>query len=219
LSSTRDRTSGPAAPPLLTPTARSSISDDASLPVHVDDDLEQAPPSFHSLYSTPESVESARAAATSKAHSSCSTLPRFPPLPPSVVDDSEDEDDNTEDEDSILPSFSSVVSGPQPSWPAAAARAVADTKAALPRDFKDAASASRDLDDGEPPPPYSEGSSPIKSFTYVMATAGGPASIITQVSQSAGVPPVSVLGGMYSNCLNLDDTKLIIHAQADQMRI
>ena len=48
-------------------------------------------------------------------------------------------------------------------------------------------------DDGEPPPPYTEGSSPIESFTYVMAAAGGPSSIITQVQ--VGGPPINTLGG------------------------
>jgi ATP-binding cassette subfamily F protein 3 len=75
----------------------------------------------------------------------------------------------------------------------------AETKLALPRDTKDASS-SKDIDDGEPPPPYSEGSSPLDSFTYVMASAGGPASIITQVSQGGGGgPPINTLGGSDEN--------------------
>ena len=45
----------------------------------------------------------------------------------------------------------------------------------------------------EPPPAYSEGPSPLHSFTYVMATAGGASSIITQVQQ--GGPPTNTLGG------------------------
>jgi len=91
-----------------------------------------------------------------------------------------------------LPAFSSEdpLRGPSSS---AAAAAVAETKAALPRDTKDGSS-SKDFDDGEPPPPYTEGSSPIEGFTYVMATAGGPASIITQVSQGTGAP-VNALAG------------------------
>ncbi|KAF2120880.1 P-loop containing nucleoside triphosphate hydrolase protein [Lophiotrema nucula] len=80
----------------------------------------------------------------------------------------------------------------------AAASAVAETKAALPRDTKDGSS-SKDIDDGEPPPPYSEGSSPLESFTYVMASAGGPASILTQVSQQSGGPPINTLGGSDEN--------------------
>jgi ATP-binding cassette subfamily F protein 3 len=75
--------------------------------------------------------------------------------------------------------------------------AVAETKAALPRDTKDGSS--KDLDDGEPPPPYSEGYSPLESFAYVMASAGGPASILTQVSQSTAGPPINTLGGSDEN--------------------
>lgn len=91
-----------------------------------------------------------------------------------------------------LPAFSSEdpLRGPSSS---AAATAVAETKAALPRDTKDGSS-SKDYDDGEPPPPYTEGSSPIDGFTYVMASAGGPASIITQVSQGTGAP-INALAG------------------------
>ncbi|KAI9767069.1 MAG: hypothetical protein M1835_007093 [Candelina submexicana] len=70
--------------------------------------------------------------------------------------------------------------------------AVAETKAALPADNK-GESSSKNADDGEPPPPYTEGSSPLDSFTYVMAAAGGAASIITQVQQGGG-PPINTLG-------------------------
>jgi ATP-binding cassette subfamily F protein 3 len=80
----------------------------------------------------------------------------------------------------------------------AAAAAAAETKAALPRDTKDGSS-SKDIDDGEPPPPYSEGDSPLDSFTYLMASAGGPASIITQVSQTSVGPPINTLGGSDEN--------------------
>lgn len=70
--------------------------------------------------------------------------------------------------------------------------AEAEVKAALPRDTK--GESSKGLDDGEPPPPYTEGSSPLDGFTYVMAAAGGAASIITQVQQG-GPPPANSLGG------------------------
>lgn len=76
---------------------------------------------------------------------------------------------------------------------AAASSVVAETKAALPRDNKDGQS-SKDLDDGEPPPPYTEGSSPLEGFTYVMAAAG---SIITQVQQGGPAPINTALGGAY----------------------
>lgn len=74
---------------------------------------------------------------------------------------------------------------------AAASSVLVDTKAALPRDTKEG-QGSKDLDDGEPPPPYTEGSSPLDGFTYVMAAAG---SIITQVQQGGPAPINTALGG------------------------
>jgi ATP-binding cassette subfamily F protein 3 len=107
-------------------------------------------------------------------------------------------------EPEALPAFSAVVGDPAPSSSAsapvtataaaAATDVVADTKAALPRDTKEASS--KDLDDGEPPPPYTEGSSPLEGFNYIMATAGGPASIITQVQQQTAQAPGLALGGI-----------------------
>ncbi|KEQ73747.1 hypothetical protein M436DRAFT_45382, partial [Aureobasidium namibiae CBS 147.97] len=61
-----------------------------------------------------------------------------------------------------------------------------DTKAALPQDTKPRSDKSPD--DSEPPPPYTEGTSPLDGFTYLMAQAGGAASIITQVSQGGPAP-------------------------------
>ncbi|KAK3680322.1 hypothetical protein LTR37_021334 [Vermiconidia calcicola] len=86
--------------------------------------------------------------------------------------------------------------GPAPPFEesSAASSVVADTKAALPRDTKEGQS-SKDLDDGEPPPPYTEGSSPLEGFTYVMAAAGGAASILTQVQQGGPAPLNTALGG------------------------
>ncbi|KAI2794330.1 putative dipeptidyl peptidase 3 [Penicillium oxalicum] len=70
---------------------------------------------------------------------------------------------------------------------------VADTKASFSEPKKDGLG--KNTDDGEPPPPYTEGYSPLQSFTYVMAAAGGASSIITQVQQTGG-PPVNTLGGL-----------------------
>ena len=81
----------------------------------------------------------------------------------------------------------------------ASSAVVAETKAALPRDTK-AGQSSKDLDDGEPPPPYTEGDSPLAGFTYVMAAAGGAASILTQVQQSGPAPPNTGLGGGGGEC-------------------
>ncbi|GAB7325233.1 hypothetical protein MBLNU13_g09301t1 [Cladosporium sp. NU13] len=78
---------------------------------------------------------------------------------------------------------------------ASASSVLVDTKAALPRDTKEG-QGSKDLDDGEPPPPYTEGSSPLDGFTYVMAAAG---SIITQVQQGGPAPINTALGGSDEN--------------------
>ncbi|TKA79385.1 hypothetical protein B0A55_02843 [Friedmanniomyces simplex] len=88
--------------------------------------------------------------------------------------------------------------GPAPPFEERAATpssVVAETKAALPRDTKE----SKDLDDGEPPPPYTEGSSPLDGFTYVMAAAGGAASILTQVQQGGPAPLNTAAGGSDEN--------------------
>lgn len=68
----------------------------------------------------------------------------------------------------------------------------AETKAALPADTK--RGSSKSAEDEEAPPPYTEGPSPLDSFTYVMAAAGGASSIITQVQQG-GPAPVNTLAG------------------------
>jgi hypothetical protein len=206
LSETQEPRSGPTAtPPTLTPTPPSTAASTISL--HSADRLpgedEPGPPSFSSLFATPESAESAAAAARKNSSTSLFVVAQQhqlrlkdrvePPLeevgPSSVATASVVAEPPLEP----LPSFASVVSENQAS---SAATAVRETKAALPRDTKDGAG-SKDIDDGEPPPPYSEGSSPINSFTYVMASAGGPSSIITQVSQNTGVP-INAIGGALS---------------------
>ncbi|PNS19029.1 WHI2-like protein [Sphaceloma murrayae] len=94
-----------------------------------------------------------------------------------------------------VPPFSEASSSTYPT-------VVAETKAALPRDTKEGPSKG-DLDDGEPPPPYTEGTSPVDGFTYVMAAAGGAASIITQVQQT-GPAPINTLQGSSDEHINLD---------------
>jgi ATP-binding cassette subfamily F protein 3 len=122
--------------------------------------------------------------------------PYPPPLyfPPEHSNEVPNKDRDEEDSDSP-PAFTPA---PPFTESSSSATASAETKAALPRDTKDGSS-SKDIDDGEPPPPYSEGYSPLESFTYVMASAGGPASIITQVSQQSGGPPINTLGGSDEN--------------------
>jgi ATP-binding cassette, subfamily F, member 3 len=122
----------------------------------------------------------------------------YPPPFSSLYFPSRDSDDQRNKacettQDESPPAFTASASSSS-----AAAAAAAETKAALPRDTKDGSS-SKDIDDGEPPPPYSEGDSPLDSFTYLMASAGGPASIITQVSQTSVGPPINTLGGSDEN--------------------
>ncbi|KAL7932639.1 hypothetical protein V8C35DRAFT_281421 [Trichoderma chlorosporum] len=93
------------------------------------------------------------------------------------------------------PAYGYDSRAPEPFDPdQAAARAfqdpVAETKRALPRDTK--GESSRKDDDAEPPPAYSEGDSPLLTFSFVMAAAGGASSIITQVQQ--GGPPINAIG-------------------------
>ncbi len=77
---------------------------------------------------------------------------------------------------------------------------VAETKAALPPDTK---GESAKNNEEEPPPAYAEGSCPLHSFIYLMAAAGGAASILTQVQQG-GLPTINTLGGKLGRHIALD---------------
>ncbi|KAL9617720.1 MAG: hypothetical protein Q9160_007494 [Pyrenula sp. 1 TL-2023] len=146
------------------------------------------PPAEDQIYTDPPPI--------SEASSSNPPSPRPPPFS-SLYFPPESELNRikarvTEAEPSCLP-----VTAPAPSFEETIEedqieRAHAETKAALPQDNK-GESSGKGVDDGEPPPPYTEGSSPLESFTYVMAAAGGAASIITQVQQTGG-PPINTLG-------------------------
>ena len=96
------------------------------------------------------------------------------------------------------------------SIPSASTSALAqETKAALPRDTK-AESSSKAAEEADPPPPYSDGSSPLDSFTYVMAAAGGPASIITQVQQTGPQQGNSLAGRFSLRLEDLTDMRILI---------
>ena len=127
---------------------------------------------------------------------SSSSLPSFAPPPFSSL-----YFPPQESPDRLQASITEPLSDPPPAFspvpPVQAAVAgttsvEAETKAALPADNK--GESSKSAEDSEPPPPYTEGSSPLDSFTYVMAAAGGAASIITQVQQG-GPAPVNTLAG------------------------
>lgn len=88
-------------------------------------------------------------------------------------------------------------------------QALAETKRALPQDTK--GSSSGKDDDVEPPPAYSEGPSPLQSFTFLMATAGGASSIITQVQQ--GGPPINAIGDVGADetiAMDLRGTRFVL---------
>ncbi|EGD98705.1 Growth regulation protein [Trichophyton tonsurans CBS 112818] len=133
--------------------------------------LSPLPPSFSSLYSSADHEEEEvgldrfNNSSLSVAESGTSSPPTFAPAPP----------------------FEEASPSSAPVTP----RVVTETKAELSRDKGE--SSGKGQDDGEPPPPYTEGSIPLQSFTYVMAAAGGASSIITQVQQTGG-PPLNSLG-------------------------
>lgn len=92
-----------------------------------------------------------------------------------------------------VPAFAQAPSLEEPLDSTPSSSVVADTKASFAEPKGEGLG--KNTDDGEPPPPYTEGYSPLESFTYVMAAAGGASSIITQVQQTGG-PPINTLGGM-----------------------
>lgn len=135
-----------------------------------------SPPPFSSLYfPPPSSPDSFRIALVEP-----DPPPEFCPGP------SVEAAEATEVEITAATSFTTTV----------ATSVEAETKAALPQDTK-GESSHKGAEEGEPPPPYTEGSSPLDSFTYLMAATGGPTSIITQVQQGGG-PTLNTLAGMCS---------------------
>ncbi|KAK3692475.1 hypothetical protein B0T22DRAFT_368706, partial [Podospora appendiculata] len=143
------------------------------------------PPPFSSLFSTPGPEAAA------------SVFEPFEPYKHSVSDADADAD-QVSPASPAAPAYapsSEQVATESSNSASAASQLRADTKRALPQDTKghpgESSRNSKD-EDSEPPPAYSEGSSPLQSFTYLMAAAGGASSIITQVQQ--GGPPINTLG-------------------------
>jgi len=173
-------TSSQCSPPPQYPATEASGSTSAFRP----------PPPFSSLFSGSEPDPKAAA----------SILEPLEPHKPTVTDA-----DNTASASAAAPAYAprdQVV--PESSSRAFAASQFQDeTKRALPQDTKGHAgesSRSNKDEEAEPPPAYSEGFSPLQSFTYLMAAAGGASSIITQVQQ--GGPPINTLGGKYSRSVH-----------------
>lgn len=161
------------------PTARPLHPLDLPDPVEEDDSFYTAPPP-HSPCSE---------ASSSSFTSSCP--PPFSSLVfPSASNHPRPEQTTFEPGSASPPDFAPLPSDAGPLEPEPSSALAAETKSSFSRDPKGEQSA-----DEEPPPPYTEGDSPIDSFTYVMAAAGGASSIITQVQQTGG-PPINTLGGM-----------------------
>ncbi|KAM7195233.1 hypothetical protein V8F20_007609 [Naviculisporaceae sp. PSN 640] len=135
----------------------------------------RSPPPFSSLF------------ATLDPDTAASVLePSVEPYKHSVADEEADEGPSSS---TAAPAYSDP---PLTEPSTSASRFQDETKRALPQDTKGESSRSNKEEDSEPPPAYSEGSSPLLSFTYLMAAAGGASSIITQVQQ--GGPPINTLG-------------------------
>lgn len=137
------------------------------------------PPSFSSLFPTPDHEAAA-----------ASVLEPCEPYKPPV----DDSGNNYLSSPAYAPA--GQVAPESSNSASAASRFQDETKRALPQDTKShpgEPSRSTKDDEAEPPPAYSEGSSPLQSFTYLMAAAGGASSIITQVQQ--GGPSLNPLGG------------------------
>lgn len=158
----------PQSPPPQYPASEASGSTSASLAFRT------APPPFSSLF----------------APSSSS----FHPDPDAVLEPDKlglSSTSSAPHEKASAPAYAPLDSGPSEAS-SAYQNTVAETKRALPRDTKAESSSQSKEDDSEPPPAYSEGSSPLQTFTYLMAAAGGASSIITQVQQ--GGPPINAIG-------------------------
>ncbi|KAK1448922.1 dipeptidyl-peptidase III [Colletotrichum melonis] len=109
------------------------------------------------------------------------------------------------------PSYASLAPGfsTEQSVPTSFDHALTETKRALPRDTKGGSSGKDD--NAEPPPAYSEGPSPLQSFAFLMATAGGASSIITQVQQ--GGPPINAIGDVGADetiAMDLRGTRFVL---------
>ncbi|KAL4929597.1 dipeptidyl peptidase 3 [Aspergillus undulatus] len=147
------------------------------------------PSSRHdSFYTAPPPHSPCSEASSSSFASSCP--PPFSSLVFSSTSDSNRPEPSAFESGSASPpAFAPLASDGDPLEPEPSSALAAETKSSFSRDSK----GDQNSDEGEPPPPYTEGDSPIDSFTYVMAATGSASSIITQVQQTGG-PPINTLG-------------------------
>lgn len=174
----------PQSPPPQYPASEASASTLTSLVSY-----RTAPPPFSTLFVAPSSLEQADAAVQDFERSTLTDTEKY------------NNQESTSLEDSSAPAYEPPVASGSADCSTTFHDTVEETKRALPQDTKGESSSRQKDEDAEPPPAYEEGYSPLQSFTYVMAAAGGASSIITQVQQ--GGPPINTLGGenTYSRAL------------------
>lgn len=150
------------------------------------------PPPFSSLFSPQPPPEG-----SSRPQRYTPSTAAAPSLPPPTVGEAS----------SVAPAYTEFETEALETTPFEAR--VQETKSSLPRDTKEASSSK---DDAEPPPAYSEeGYSPLPSFNFIMAAAGGASSIITQVQQ--GGPPVNAIGDVGADetiAMDLRGTRFVL---------
>lgn len=143
-----------------------------------------APPPFSSLFASPSSVTDQPHGSADQHTSSGSAISQHHKLY-----HAEERTEGPRERSLPAPAYEPPAGSSSASTTAVQDSLANETKRALPQDTK---GSSKD-DDAEPPPAYEEGYSPLQSFSYVMAAAGGASSIITQVQQ--GGPPINTIGG------------------------
>lgn len=166
----------PQSPPPRYPTSEASASTLASLVSY-----RTAPPPFSSLFVATSPLQQPDAAAQDLLDAALAHAEHL------------DRETTAPREDSSAPAYEPSVASGSAHPSTAFHDTVQETKRALPQDSKGEPSSRAKDEDAEPPPAYEEGYSPLQSFTYVMAAAGGASSIITQVQQ--GGSPINTLGG------------------------
>lgn len=177
--STQGPEARPQPPPPQYPASEASRPTATSLVSH-----RTAPPPFSSLFASFPPPDQ---------HSPASVLETDDPSGSAVAPSDLFDPEPAQRDKSPAPAYEPPAASSSSEPPNTYQETLAETKRALPQDTKGESSSRSKDDDAEPPPAYSEGYSPLQSFTYLMAAAGGASSIITQVQQ--GGPPINTIGG------------------------
>lgn len=155
--------------------------------------------------------------------SSLSNPPLLPP--PSSASESASSSREAVFRQSPLPYDESIETSPEPSEPAAPIKSSSaavgtigigssssSSSISLSGSGQAQPSPSYSKQDPEPPPPYTEALSPLDSFVFTMAAAGGSSSIITQVQE--GGRQLQPLGGQSACTLRSPTARLTVDADS-----